>query len=550
MFGRKTGGQGTDFLSRWVSGVAPTAGEPGPRRSLWSRWQRSALALGAGVVMGLGPEPVGWWPLPWVAIAPLWWLLANPTLNWRDRLGLGWLWGLGYNLVAVFWLTGLHPMMWLGVSWATSLTIALVCWLVAAGWAGSQVACWAVGFGLLHRKLAGRSAGGRWALGLALWLVTEWLWNQSPLAWTGLGLTQAPHNLAILHLGQLSGPALVTAVIVGVNGAWAEAWLTHRRRWWAGAIALLLLGHGLGAALAAQPLADRPAAALTIGVIQGNIPNDLKFGSEGWRRALTGYQRGYETLAAAGVDGVLIPETALPMVWTAEATRDRRNEFLSAVLDRAVPVWLGLFAPDRQQPDRLTNSLISLDRTGKAVGRYDKVRLVPLGEYIPFESVIGGFIDRLSPLDTKLALGQPNQRLNTPFGQAIALICYDSAHAELARSQAASGGQFILSAANNAHYRPTMFAQHHAQDVMRAIETDRWVARAANTGYSAFIDPHGVTHWRSRPNVYELHATEIYRRTQQTPYVRWGDWLTPLAVPLALAVSWRLRNAGASLPDR
>ena len=87
-----------------------------------------------------------------------------------------------------------------------------------------------------------------------------------------------------------------------------------------------------------------------------------------------------------------------------------------------------------------------------------------------------------------------------------------------------------------------MFAQHHAQDVMRAIETDRWVARAANTGYSAFIDPHGRTLWRSRPNTYAIHATEIYRRQTQTLYVRWGDWLTPwvtaLAVGGAIVARW------------
>jgi apolipoprotein N-acyltransferase len=75
-----------------------------------------------------------------------------------------------------------------------------------------------------------------------------------------------------------------------------------------------------------------------------------------------------------------------------------------------------------------------------------------------------------------------------------------------------------------------MTAQHHAQDVMRAIETDRWLVRAANTGLSGVIDPHGNTRWLSGINVYQLHADIIYRRQTQTLYVRWGNWLLPLLV--------------------
>lgn len=528
---------GLGQLRQWLGqGWGQGTERPRPERSPVGWWSRAALALGAGGLMGLAPEPIGWWPLAWIAIAPLWWMAVDRSTRWRDRWLWGWLWGWGYNLLTVSWLTGMHPMTWLGVSWAASLTIALTCWLVAAGWAGAQGAVWMALFGAIGRWSPVRSVPAvRLLVGLALWLITETLWNQSPLAWTGLGLTQAPSNLAVLHLGQLAGPAAVTGAIVLVNGLGAEGLLAKDRRWWVGAIAAWALFQGGGAVLAAQPLADRPTNALTIGVIQGNIPNELKFGSEGWRLALSGYRRGYETLAAAGVDGVLIPETALPIVWTDEtATARNRSDFVAAVVERGVPAWIGGFAPDRHRSDRITNSLLSLDGTGRAVGRYDKVRLVPLGEYIPLERWIGGLIDRLSPLEAKLALGRWHQQLATPFGQAIALICYDSANAELARSQAAAGGQFILSAANNAHYRPTMFAQHHAQDVMRAIETDRWVARAANTGYSAFIDPHGRTLWRSRPNTYAIHAMAIYRRQTQTLYVRWGDWLTPWVTVLAV----------------
>jgi apolipoprotein N-acyltransferase len=177
--------------------------------------------------------------------------------------------------------------------------------------------------------------------------------------------------------------------------------------------------------------------------------------------------------------------------------------------------------------------LFTVTGTGEVFSRYDKSKLVPLGEYIPFEEFLGGLINRLSPLDAHLAAGSAKQLLDTPFGRAIVGICYESAFAEHFRRQAASGGQFILTASNNAHYSPSMPAQHHAQDVMRAIETDRWAVRATNTGYSGIVDPHGRTLWMSGINTYEIHAATIYRRLSQTLYVRWGDWLTPVLLAVA-----------------
>ena len=78
--------------------------------------------------------------------------------------------------------------------------------------------------------------------------------------------------------------------------------------------------------------------------------------------------------------------------------------------------------------------------------------------------------------------------------------------------------------------------QHHSQDIMRAIETDRWAVRVTNTGYSAFVNPRGRTLWKSGYNTYEVHAETIHRRQTQTLYVRWGDWLLPLLLVFSVLV--------------
>ncbi len=567
-----------------------------PKNLGWS------IALLAGITMGLTTAPVNAWPLAWVALVPLWVLVVSYEQPKQEvkpqkffllpssffRLPL--LWGIGYHGLALSWIMGIHPMTWLGVPWWPSLAIALFCWAFITLWGAALVVVWAwlfvtfnslslpVKISLLDSPpcrggapVPALAGGGkskfsgliRVLIGTALWCGLESFWSQGSLWWTSLSYTQSPHNLAILHLGQISGPSAVTAAIVAVNGLIAEAyiegssaadfvadvtdgirlalWTRQKkltRNTWIFYIlpaSLCLVLHIAGGHLYNRPLIQEAGTGLKIGIIQGNIPNEIKFDSKGWRRALEGYTAGYQKLADRGVDAVLTPETALPFFWTNEYQRSTLS-FYQAILDRGILALVGGFG---QEGDGMTNSLLAIDKTGEILSRYDKTKLVPLGEYIPFYEILGGMINRLSPLDAHLVPGNPKQLFDTPFGRAIVGICYDSAFSEIFRYQAANGGEFMLTASNNAHYKPPMLAQHHALDVMRAIETDRWAAIATNTGYSAFVNPHGETLWMSGINTYEVKDATIYRRQTQTLYVRWGDLLTPLLLVLAgFAILW------------
>ena len=546
-----------------------------------------AIAFFSGIGMGLTTAPVNAWLLAWVALVPLWVLVISyerPITQKKQTFLpssffllpssfflLPALWGIGYHGLATSWIMGIHPMTWLGVPWWPSLAIALFCWTFITLWGAALVTVWAWLFIILNSlTLPGKNpililnspplqegAGGgsskfsaltRVLIGTALWCALEGIWSTGSLWWTSLSYTQSPHNLAILHLGQLSGPSAVTAAIVAVNGLIAEVWIEGRskksdgsRKNWIAFIlpaSLCLVLHIAGWSLYDRPLVQEAGTALKIGIIQGNIPNEIKFDSGGWRRALEGYTAGYQQLADRKVDAVLLPETALPFIWTNEYQRSTLS-FYRAILERGVLAWVGGFG---QEGDSTTNSLLAIDKTGEIVDRYDKLKLVPLGEYIPFYEILGGIINRLSPLDAHLVPGNSKQLFDTPFGRAIVGICYDSAFAEIFRYQAANGGEFMLTASNNAHYKPPMLAQHHALDVMRAIETDRWAVIATNTGYSAFVNPHGETVWKSGINTYEVRDATIYRRKTRTLYVRWGDWLTPLLLGLAGLMRLIARN--------
>jgi apolipoprotein N-acyltransferase len=516
------------------------------------------LALSSGFLMGLSPAPLNLWLLSWVALVPLWCLIFQNQRSIKSIILLSLSWGFGYHGLALFWITGIHPMTWMGVPWLASLLIAIAVWLTITFWGTFLVVVWAVLFVFIERLFLKFNHSNlifyRVLLGLTIWCCLESLWSHSPLWWSSLSYTQSPNNLAILQLAKFSGFNTVTAAIVAVNGLIAEIvlyqekiskkksleskfnLLLFKQKKIIFYLPLLLFAslHLWGFWLYNQSITINNLEPIKVGIIQGNIPNEIKLYSEGGARAIKGYTTGYQTLAAQKVAVVLTPETALPFYWN-DITNN--SDFYRAVIKEKVPAWVGAFG---QKGTSYTNSLFTLTGEGKTFSRYDKSKLVPLGEYIPFEPIIGKIIDRLSPLEAHLQAGTPNQIFNTPFGQAIVGICYESAFSEHFRRQIREGGEFIITASNNAHYSMAMPAQHHAQDVIRAIESDRWAARATNTGYSAIVDPHGNTIWRSAINQYQIHAGTIYRRQTKTLYVRWGDWLTRML--LIISVIGMMKN--------
>ncbi|MEM9218634.1 MAG: apolipoprotein N-acyltransferase [Cyanobacteria bacterium P01_F01_bin.150] len=642
--------------------------------------QLQCLALFSGILMGLTSAPVNAWPFAWIAQAPLWLilkaegrrqkaegrkgsggareqgsrgagelnyansqtpnLLSTQTLqpskiqNPKSKIQAAFLWGLGYYGTTLIWITGLHPLTWMGIPWAISLAIALTCWLIITLWGCVWSITWAISLTWICSRFFPQSslshALRRVLVGTALWCGLDTLWSQGILYWPTLAFTQSPHNLWILQLNQLSGPITTTALITAVNGLLAEAWLAHYysakshsspanqpstqskplriqiiRVCLFSALALIAIAHTLGAILYLQrspdlkalqseqmtdyananpsyiapqhpnaptpqrsnaptpqrlntstpqhlnaPTPQRPNAPtpLTIGLIQANIPTSIKLTGNGIRQAFNRYTKSYLALADQGADMVLMPEGALPVLWQ-NPTPDY-NPVVNAIVTHQVPAIIGTFVPKPTDKNaafvnRITQSLlmatapiassINSQLNGvDIISQYNKVKLVPLGEYIPADGILGAIINRLSPIESSMVPGAINQEFKTPFGPAIAGICYESAFPEIFRRQAALGGEFIITASNTDPYSGAMMAQHHAQDVMRAIESDRWAVRVTNTGYSGLVNHRGQTLWRSGRNTYETYLAKIYRRQTQTLYVRWGNWLTPLLGGLAL----------------
>lgn len=496
------------------------------------------IALGSGLLMGTAFAPLAAWYFAWIALAPLWYLVCRDRNSHPIIYGLSW--GIGFYGLGLNWIFGIHPMTWMGVPYFASLGIATFCLTFITLWGASLATFWSISLKFIHSK-SQLHPFVRVILGTACWCGLEELYSLTDLWWTSLALTQSPHNLPILHLGQLSGPTTVSGAIVLINGLIAEGCLVFNRdrsypkliqRFWQAspyintAIVSIIILHLIGFNLLSRPLEQSIESSLNIGIIQGNIGNEVRHYQAGFQLAIENYTKGYLELTQQGVVAVITPETAFPY----RESQIKRTSFYQAILAEKVTALIGGFG---EVPGGITNSILTINGTGEIISRYDKWKLVPLGEYIPFEQYLGKLIDTISPLDSHLAAGKFAPSVITPFGNTIFGICYDSAYPEHFRRQAQTG-DLIITASNDAHYGAAMPAQHHALDLMRAIETDRWTVRASNTGYSAVIDPHGRTRWISNLNEFVAHAHQVYRRQTQTLYVRFGNWLTPLLVAIGL----------------
>jgi apolipoprotein N-acyltransferase len=186
---------------------------------------------------------------------------------------------------------------------------------------------------------------------------------------------------------------------------------------------------------------------------------------------------------------------------------------------------------------RQRTSELILDGSGGLVGRYDKVHLVPFGEYVPWRSELDWIsatrqiaVDRApgTGVHTVEAPGVP------PFGTPI---CYENSFPELPRDFVRQGATFLVVPVNNASYGFTAASDQHLQmSRMRAVETGRWVVDAAVSGVSAFIDPTGAVTARTDLFANEVLPGTIATSTETTAYVRWGDWFVLAALVVLVAL--------------
>ena len=416
--------------------------------------------------------------------------------------------------------------------------------LAAIGTAGfcAFLALYPAGAGWLAVRWTGQGSWRRAIAAAAAWPLLEWARSVvfTGFPWLSLGYAALPGGFASPHAGYaaVGGVFLVTlatavtaAAVALLVDALAEAART-RVAVLAGVIAVVALG---GVALARVEWTSPAGAPVSVSLVQGNVLQELKFDPD-YRQTTLDLYTGL--VAASRGRLVVLPESAFP-VFADDVPESVLVRMLDALTPRDGDALVGMFTAEPPLAPggdvRYYNSVVSVGAAPPQL--YRKRHLVPFGETIPLEPVLGWVIRRVLaiPLASQ-SRGDADPPAFAVAGQKVAVnICYEDAFGADIRGQARDA-TLLVNVTNDAWYGRSLAAEQHNQiAAMRALETGRPLLRATNTGITSAIGHDGREIGRLPWFTRGILEVEVAGRQGATPYVRWGDGVA-LAAALALLV--------------
>lgn len=376
-----------------------------------------------------------------------------------------------------------------------------------------------------------------------VWVAFEYLRSflLTGFPWASLGYSQYL-NLPFIQMADLTGVYGLSFIILLVNvtlfGAFRQGFkkpFPVREIAITGLILLCFLTYGY----IKMGIVDRQMiqhSPLKIGLIQGNIDQSVKWDESFQKETLEIYKKLSYKVADENPDLIVWPETATPFFFQDE------KEYQPMVLDvpKKTHAFL-LFGSPSYKIERGKinhyNSAYLISPSGEQVGKYDKIHLVPYGEYIPLQEFIS-----LGSLGEGIGNFKPGKQVfnfSLPQGKFGVLICFEIIFPDLCRRFIKEGANFLVTITNDAWFgRTSAPYQHLSMAAFRAIENRVFICRAANTGITAFIDPKGKIVKQGRLFIEEAMNGTIYLSKNKTFYTLYGDvfaWICSTLTLLWLA---------------
>jgi apolipoprotein N-acyltransferase len=413
--------------------------------------------------------------LAWVGFVPLFLALENKS---KSKAFL-----LSYLTGVIFWFGTIY--------WLIHVTLAGLIALVL--YLGLYFAI----FGLLVIPIAYRLSPIGVLFIPALWVVLEYLRGHllSGFSWALLGYSQYL-NLPVIQIADITGVWGVSFLVMTSNVivyAFIIRRLSGRAKvkssWFAISCIIIVLLYGFYK-INQTPKAA-PQSSLKISIIQGNIPQQMKWDNRSGNLIIERY---FDLTAKAIKDSpdlIIWPESALPVVLEEEPVYfDRVVNFTRKI---NTPLLLGAVT---YRDNLYYNSALLIAKEGSFIKRYDKIHLVPFGEYIPLREVFD-FLETIAPIGDIAAgkeytLFDVSRATRRPLAVFSVLICFEDLFPELSRRFVDKGAEFLVNITNDAWFGDTSSPyQHLAASVFRAVENRVFLVRSANTGVSGFISPQG-----------------------------------------------------------
>jgi apolipoprotein N-acyltransferase len=502
-----------------------------------ARLGRAGLALLSGCLVAWSLPPFGWWPLGILGTAALAGLLAGQRCG--SRLLVGLLAGLG--------------QLGIGLAWAGLFSLAgyLVLVLVESVFLAAAAGC--------VTPRAGRVPAFVGALVLAEAARDSFPFGGLPLASAALG--QAAGPLAIL--ARLGGPLAVLAGLALAGAALAEATLAlapgaarpvepGRRAapapsgWVApvrgAATAVVVLA---GAWFFAAGSSGGPAVGqLSVAAVQGGrlgAPSDIAVATQVLAAQLAATRR-----LTTHADLVLWPEDVVALDAPFTSSPERR---LLVAVARRLHTTLVAGVTEPAGRGHFRNEVVAIGPTGRTAAVFEKVHLVPFGEYVPDRALFAHLADLAAvPLDA--VAGHGSGEISTPAGRFAVLISFETFFASRGRSGVLAGGEALLVPTNTASYASSQVpAQELAASRLQAIAEGRDLLQAATVGFTAMIAPNGEVLAHLALDQQGVLAVELPLRRGATPYDRFGEAPLLALAAAAIAAGWALELSGMRRPS-
>lgn len=484
-------------------------------------WPWLAAAL-SGLLLGLCYPRWDLSELIWIWQIPLFaalWFGGAPGPRWRRGLALGYVAGLTFFLINLSWLFELRHVAgtaWAGLGAWFALAAYLAVYFGLWGAFAATVGCWRPGPADPGRK-ATRPGGDLFgpsldviraaALGGAAWCGLEWLRGIAftGFGWNGLGVA-LHENLYLIQIADLVGVTGLAFPIVFANAVWTATLVRIGREMavrqrlrphldFAAAVALIIaiFLYGVTKILTRPEPTPENSVSLRALLVQLNTPIDEKWDREHAQRVIEQYRDltlGY--VESSAYDLVIWPETALPGRWTFPWVQTYLNDHILKAADFSL--ILGV-EDEEFEGGALYNCLALARGSTRGSQLHRKLHRVPFGEYIPlrnsfpvFAWIAGGIV----PMDFSAGTSREPLRLSRPEAGIIPLICFEDTLGRLARRFVRPGPQLMVNVTNDGWFHESQAAiQHLVNAKFRCVELRRPMARAANTGVSAFIDEIG-----------------------------------------------------------
>jgi apolipoprotein N-acyltransferase len=501
--------------------------------------RQGLLAIASGAMIALSFPSPGLSFLAWIALIPM--LIAMEESTPRVAFRIGMTCGITAYALILYWLNIVFTRYG-HLPWSVSIPVYLLLVLWLAMFYGLSTCTARLG------ELAGIKAA--FTLPVA-WVAFDFIRSFlfSGFAWAMLGHSQY-RTLPLIQIADLAGVYGITLLIVLANivlhralRAVSGAGVPYPVKS-AAVILLLLLGtlyYGFSRLNVPEATRSKP---LRVALIQGNIPQDVKWSPAFRQQTLDTYERLTREASRGGVDLIVWPESAVPFFFQDEPLQAERIRTLAREMNACL--LFGSPAHElRNGRSTFLNSAFMVSPRGETLGRADKLHLVPFGEYVPLGNILT-FINKIVVGIGDFAPGERAVTLDTGSTKLGVQVCYEVIFPELSRQYVQAGARVMVAITNDAWFgRSSAPYQHLAISTFRAIETRTPLIRAANTGITAIIDQNG--HIRTMTGLFvEAYRTgEVQPGNGRSLYLTIGDlpaWLCVLLTAGVALLVWIRRK--------